>query len=90
MWLSLQVAHGYLQHVSFVTGGDVDDYGAWIELESLLEIYNLSLPDVRESEQCLSTGLVNRQCISAVIAQSYVQLIVLHISSTSFDFTKVE
>lgn len=48
--LCLQVAHGYLQHVSFVTGGEVDDYGAWIELECLLETYNLSLPENRDSK----------------------------------------
>ena len=51
-WTSLQVAHGYLQHVLYVTGGEVDDHGAWIELESLLETYELSLPDVRECELC--------------------------------------
>ena len=46
----MQVAHGYLQHVAFVTGGEVDDYGAFVELEDLLEIYDLSLPANRDSE----------------------------------------
>ena len=50
LWLCLQVAHGYLQHVAFVTGGEVDDYGAFVELEDLLEIYDLSLPANRDSE----------------------------------------
>ena len=50
IWLCLQVAHGYLQHVAFVTGGEVDDYGAFVELEDLLEIYDLSLPANRDSE----------------------------------------
>ena len=60
--LSLQVAHGYLQHVSFVTGGDVDDYGAWIELESLLETYDLSFPDVRECKQGFTSACILTHC----------------------------
>ena len=51
--MHLQVAHGYLQHVAFVTGGEVDDYGAFVELEDLLEIYDLSLPANRDSESRL-------------------------------------
>ena len=46
--MQVQVAHGLLQHMSAVTGGEVGDFEPWIDLDQLLETYDLSLPDCRE------------------------------------------
>ena len=57
----VQLAQGLLDHIDILTGGGSEDSDPFIDLEDLLKLYGLTLPDCRECESNLTCKSANMQ-----------------------------
>ena len=66
--MCVQLAQGLLDHIDILTGGGSEDSDPFIDLEDLLKLYGLTLPDCRECESKTTRKSASMQVAQCLLA----------------------